>query len=81
LCLFCREVANRLKLGEPVPPDHFELATVLFSDLVCFTQLSARLSPLSVVNVINQLFTAFDAIIEEHDVYKVETIGPEKKYL
>jgi class 3 adenylate cyclase len=70
-----REVANRLKLGESVAPEHFDCASVLFSDLVAFTQLTSRLSPLGTVNVISQLFGAFDAIIEEHDAYKVETIG------
>ena len=70
-----REVANRLKLGESVAPEHFDSATVFFSDLCSFTAIAARLSPLGVVHLVNQLFTTFDAIIEEHDIYKVETIG------
>ncbi|WKY09207.1 hypothetical protein Q1695_001960 [Nippostrongylus brasiliensis] len=70
-----RQVADKLKLGQSVEPEMYTSATVFFSDVVSFTTISAKGSPLQVVNLLNSLYTTFDSIIDEHDVYKVETIG------
>ncbi|KHN72049.1 Guanylate cyclase receptor-type gcy-1 [Toxocara canis] len=70
-----KQVAERLKLGQPVQPESYDCVTVFFSDVVSFTKLAGRCTPLQVVNLLNDLYTAFDGIIDTHDVYKVETIG------
>ncbi|CEF61122.1 Atrial natriuretic peptide receptor 1 [Strongyloides ratti] len=69
------QIADKLKLGISVPPEDFDNVTILFSDIVKFTNLSHKCSPFQVVNILNELFSQFDNIIENLDVYKVETIG------
>jgi PAS domain S-box-containing protein len=70
------EVAEQLKAqpGRTIA-EEFSQITALFADVVGFTPMSAHLSPVEAVELLNELFTAFDRIASRHGLEKVKTMG------
>ena len=68
-------VAARLKEQEGIIADARPSVTVLFADIVGFTQLSERLSASDVVALLDSVFASWDALAADHGVEKIKTIG------
>ncbi len=68
-------IAKRMKQGETLIAEHFDQATVLFSDIVGFTQLSTHTTPARLVEILNQIFSEFDLIADYYGLEKIKTIG------
>ncbi|KAL8566650.1 hypothetical protein ACOMHN_055587 [Nucella lapillus] len=70
-----RKVAMQLRLYGRVKAERYDSCTVLFSDIVTFTDITAMCQADQVVNMLNDMYHRFDTHTEAHVVYKVETIG------
>jgi adenylate cyclase len=68
-------ISDRLKQEPQAIADGFAEATVLFADIVGFTEISSRLSPRALVSRLNDIFSRFDALVERHKLEKIKTIG------
>lgn len=68
-------IADRLRAGERVIADRFEDASLLIADIVGFTEISSRLSPDQLVELLNDVFSVCDVLVERHGLEKVKTIG------
>ncbi len=70
-----KAIAERMKNGETNIADSFPDVTVLVADLVGFTTLSAHIGPEQIVQLLNEIFSAFDLLTEKHGLEKIKTIG------
>ncbi|MGA9380525.1 MAG: adenylate/guanylate cyclase domain-containing protein [Phormidium sp.] len=68
-------IATRLKHDSSVIAESFNEVTIMFADLVGFTSLSTKLQPIELVNLLNQIFSTFDQLVEELGLEKIKTIG------
>jgi len=68
-------IAARLKQGEASISDSFEDISVLFTDIVDFTRMADGMRPAELVGMLNDLFSAFDTLVDQHGLEKIKTIG------
>jgi class 3 adenylate cyclase len=68
-------IARRMRQGEANIADYHPEVTVLLADLVGFTTLSLHIDPQQVVCLLNEIFSAFDRLVERHRLEKIKTIG------
>ncbi|CAD5972293.1 Adenylate cyclase [Planktothrix tepida] len=70
-----QSIAEQLKQNPHSIAERFEQATIMFADIVDFTGFSARISPSELVDLLNQIFSAFDELADKHNLEKIKTIG------
>lgn len=69
------QTANELKEKGYATPQQYELVSVLFTDFKGFTKIAEKITPQEVIEELNYCFTAFDKILEKHNMEKIKTIG------
>lgn len=68
-------IAERLKNNQGLIADGYADVTVMFADLVNFTQLTEQMSPEQMVGMLNTVFSGFDELTEKYGLEKIKTIG------
>ncbi len=75
LSIFPASVVERLKRGEDIVPESWSEVTILFADIVGFTDITARVPAFALVDLLGGLVSDFDQLAREHGVEKIKTIG------
>lgn len=75
LSIFPRPIAERLKVSQTVIAERSEEVSVLFADITGFTPATERLPPETVVEILDEIFSAFDELVAGHGLEKIKTIG------
>jgi guanylate cyclase len=70
-----KEIADILKSKDQTIADHFEEASILFADLVGFTQLTQSLTPEEMIGLLNEIYSHFDSLVDKYSLEKIRTIG------
>lgn len=52
----------------------FDSVSILFSDVVTFTEICSRITPMEVVSMLNAMYSIFDKLTEKNRVYKVRIL-------
>ena len=73
--VFPHAILEKLKNKEETIAERFDSASVFFADIMGFTSLSEKLSPVELVNLLDKLFSLFDGLVIKHNVEKIKTIG------
>lgn len=68
-------IAEQLKQDQRTIAHRFESVSVLFADIVGFTDLAARQSPEAIVDLLNTIFSRFDQLADYYGIEKIKTIG------
>lgn len=70
-----KAIADQLKQEHCAIAEQFNQVTIMFADIVDFTPLASRMSPTKLVNLLNEIFSSFDQLAEQHNLEKIKTIG------
>ncbi len=68
-------VAERLKQEDGTIADGFADVTVMFADIVNFTNIAEGMSPNQIFAMLNKVFSSFDSLAEKYGLEKIKTIG------
>jgi class 3 adenylate cyclase len=71
------KVALDIELGNKPVPEEYKVVSIMFCDIVGFTDMSSKCTPVAICEMLDKLYKRFDNIVKKSDdmLYKVETIG------
>ncbi|CAG9460527.1 unnamed protein product [Pedinophyceae sp. YPF-701] len=72
---FPPSVAAKLAEGGKVEPEHYECVSVLFADIVGYTDMCSKLPSSAVSAMLERVFSKLDALAAQHEVFRVDIIG------
>jgi len=75
LSIFPEPIAAQLRNSHQSVADSFDNVTVLFADIVGFTQYASKMSANEVVAMLDEIFSEFDALVDKYGIEKIKTIG------
>jgi adenylate cyclase len=70
-----KEISEALKLEPHAIAAYYDGASILFADIVEFTPMAATMTPLRLVDLLNDVFECFDALVDKYQLEKIKTIG------
>jgi adenylate cyclase len=70
-----REISEALKADQRTIAAQYDAASILFADVVEFSPMAAKMTPLHLVDLLNEVFQCFDDLVEKYDLEKIKTIG------
>jgi adenylate cyclase len=70
-----KAIAEQLKRDHCAIAEQFNEVTIMFADIVDFTPLASQMSPTKLVNLLNEIFSSFDQLAQQHNLEKIKTIG------
>ena len=70
-----RDIMEQLRSKGSVEPEAYENTSVLFCQIVNYSELSAQLGPEKLVNELNDVFGVFDDIVEKNSCMRIKTMG------
>ena len=68
-------IVKRLKADSGIIADRFDATTILFADIVGFTQYSEKIPPAHLVTLLNKIFSLFDELTNYYGLEKIKTMG------
>ena len=70
-----KEISDALQVERRTIADQYTAVSILFADVVEFTPMTAEMTPMELVGLLNQVFLCFDGLVEKYDLEKIKTIG------
>ncbi len=75
LSLFPETIAAQLRDSHQSVADSFDNVTIVFADIVGFTEYASTMGASELVAMLDEIFSEFDALVDKYGIEKIKTIG------